>query len=562
MNAGCKVNSVQVELLKGAMAGDAYSNGLTATAEHIIATISNANWIDRELMRQFFLEKVGFGSKLSLRSGSLCVERGIPSPQRLAMLFHTETEAPSWLRLTEEETMLLRIALSPFIEQQRKHLGERDDGPDAVWVDVDSSEADSSDAASCLSDDSSCTDQTSKAGNKDDSTSLPTLLLARNEAAVTSPLSLPRSGCPNAPPSTPQEPQEEELQTSSNQLFHSPRLGCYGASWSASASSFATACVDGSQCPEDASFVSALATDPRATTANMDRTATIDRLSSAGPSVQMEQRAVCLRLSLPSELEELSPLDSTPDTSSLGDERAALLKSNYSDNPALTFTEPGGHESPSKLRSERGESKEDISAPTFFFPAASMMSSYGSCSLPGAAPTTLNALQHKRSSSIKVRILPPPMLDPLSVPQQREVEGAVRSGRSDSTSTYSSCSSSYGSCALLGYYHATTTANNSNHYFSPLDLDAQADADWLSTPTSSPQSTPRTPRTPVAGVASSEVVLAAAASPLTVSATSWVTDRCNTSNGRDDDRDDKEAEEDTYKGHQDEPVPVRASNTY
>eukprot|EP01032_Pedospumella_encystans_P031066 gene31066-35059_t len=198
------------------------------------------------------------------------------------------------------------------------------------------------------------------------------------------------------------------------------------------------------------------------------------------------------------------------------------------------------------------------------------MSSYGSCSLPGAAVTTLNALQHERSSSIEAHILQPPVLDPLGVHQQHDAESAVRSGRSDSTGTYSSYSSSYGSCALLGYYHTTTTtANNSNHYFSPLDLDAQADADWLSTPTSSPQSTPRTPRTPRTPLAAAGEVVqaaAAAASPLTVSATSWVSDRYNKSNGRDDDRDedgdDKEAEEVTYKGHQDEPVPVRASNTY
>eukprot|EP01032_Pedospumella_encystans_P020567 gene20567-23362_t len=361
------------------MAGDAYSNGLTATAEHIIATISNANWIDRELMRQFFLEKVGFGSELSLRSGSLCVERGIPSPQRLAMLFHTETEAPSWLRLTEEETMLLRIALSPFIEQQRKHLGERDDkddGPDAVWVDVDSSEAGSSDTASCASDDNNCTHQTPKAGVNVDSTSVPTLPLARSEAAVTSsPLSLPLSGYPNAPPST---PQDEELQTNPSQVLPLPGLGCSGAPLSASASSSAATCVDGSLCPEDASFVSAMATDPSATTADMDRSATIDRLSSAGPSTQMGQRAVSLRLSLPSELEELSPLDSTPDTSSSGDERASQPKSDCSDNLALFFTEPSELASTSKLKHGNGESKENIIAPTFTSPAASMMSSYGS----------------------------------------------------------------------------------------------------------------------------------------------------------------------------------------
>ena len=530
------------------MAGDAYSNGLAATAEHIIATISNANWIDRELMRQFFLEKVGFGSELSLRSGSICVERGIPSPQRLAMLFHTETEAPSWLRLTDEETMLLRIALSPFIEQQRKHLGDRDDhddGPDAVWVDVDSSEADSSDTASCASGDNNCTHQTPKADVKDDSTAVPTLLLTRSEAAATfSPLSIPLSGCPNAPPST---PQDEE-----------PGLGCSGAPLSASTSSSATVCVDGSQCPEDASFVSALATDPSATTAVMDRTATIDRLSNTGPSAQVQQRAVSLHLSLPSELEELSPLDSTPDTSSSGDERASLSKSGCSDNPALFFTEPGEHASTSNSKHGSGESKEDIIAPTFSSPAASMMSSYGSCSLPGAAPTTLNAVQHEHSSSIEVPILQPPVLDPLGVPQQHEAESAVRSDRSDSTDTYSSYCSSCGSCALPGYYHTTATVNNSNHYFSPLDLDAQADADWLSTPTSSPQSTPRTPRTPrtpVAGAASSEVVqaaAAAAASPLTVSATSWVTDRYNASrdDNRDESGDDKGAEEVAHHGQQ------------
>lgn len=539
VNAGCNVNSVQVELLKGAMAGDAYSNGLAATAEHIIATISNANWIDRERMRQFFLEKVGFGSDMSLRSGSLCVERGILSPQRLAMHFQTQTDSSSWLRLTKEEVLLLKIALSSIIEQQRRHLSEKDDegdGSDAVWADVDSTSEQSSDHESCAREDAKicCVSWASGEGAL---TSAPALVCGRSDNAVDNSPVLEVTYS-SAPPSTPQE----DVQTDVNPMPHLSLSALSSEPLWALRSQPDELSVATLQCANDsqASFMSStLGIDP---SAKVDSESTTNGSFTYRPD-QVEQRAVSLRLILPSELEVLSPLNSS------GGSRAAL--NGFSPSEASS-----SFSTIHKLSGIAGAVggcdalSESINAQPFPSPAVSMLSSYASCS---------QALEPSGGGNSREMSIPEPSRTGPPDTHEQSVSPLDAADRGMSCSGSYSSYSSYGSCAMLGYQHSIITT--AAIHCSPLDLDAQADADWFSSPDPSPPATPdtpvtaRTPRTPRiisrtpgtgtgAGAGAGAAAEGAVASPLTVSATSWVTDTGKKDKGREAGGDDGDIGED------------------
>lgn len=155
LNTGSKVNGTQLEFLKGALAQFQHNitsdKSLVTAAEQILTTITNPNWVDREIMRQYFLDTAGFGSELSLSSASLCIDRGIPSPQQLAAFIHVTpvTEVLHWLGITQVQFMLLKIAVKPYLEQiAQACCGDRDVVPRMlaeVWVEVGSVDQDECD---------------------------------------------------------------------------------------------------------------------------------------------------------------------------------------------------------------------------------------------------------------------------------------------------------------------------------------------------------------------------------------------------------------------------------
>jgi hypothetical protein len=135
-------NALQLEYLKSTLAQVSSTSGnnrvLTASAEQLLTTASNSSWIDRQLMYDFFLQKVGLGAAVSLRCATACVDRGVPSPQYLA-----SEVALQWLGATSPELTLLKAALAPYRTQTGSAASdtacsdEQEDGLDEqVWVEV------------------------------------------------------------------------------------------------------------------------------------------------------------------------------------------------------------------------------------------------------------------------------------------------------------------------------------------------------------------------------------------------------------------------------------------
>lgn len=147
LSSEIKSNALQLEYLKGTLAqitAESVSGRvLVASAEQLLSTASNANWIDRELMYDFFLAGVGLGAEVSRGCASSCIDRGVHSPQRLAMIPSMSTnpgEALRWLELSIVEMTLLLSALDPFVVQQQRALTvlTQPHDQEQVWVEVDS----------------------------------------------------------------------------------------------------------------------------------------------------------------------------------------------------------------------------------------------------------------------------------------------------------------------------------------------------------------------------------------------------------------------------------------
>jgi hypothetical protein len=151
LNSDFRRNGLQLDFLKSALAqvsgSTALGKALVASAEQLIKTSTNASWIDKELMTRYFLEDVGLGAETSHQCAATCVDRGIPSPQRLAMVMQfpdMHGNALRWLDLTESEAVLLRAALLPYVARQAPvslsvgltigtdHIRHTD----STWVDV------------------------------------------------------------------------------------------------------------------------------------------------------------------------------------------------------------------------------------------------------------------------------------------------------------------------------------------------------------------------------------------------------------------------------------------
>jgi hypothetical protein len=136
-------NALQLEYLKSALAQvsstSGNNRGLIASAEQLLTTASNSNWIDRQFMYDFFLQRAGLGAAVSLRCATACVDRGVPSPQYLA-----SEVALQWLGVTSLELTLLKAALAPYRTQTGSAASDtassdqQEDGLDEqVWVEVD-----------------------------------------------------------------------------------------------------------------------------------------------------------------------------------------------------------------------------------------------------------------------------------------------------------------------------------------------------------------------------------------------------------------------------------------
>jgi hypothetical protein len=135
-------NALQLEYLKSTLVQVSSTSGnnrvLIASAEQLLTTASNSSWIDRQLIYDFFLQKVGLGAAVSLRCATACVDRGVPSPQYL-----TFEVALQWLGLTGLELTLLQTALAPYRAQigsaasDAASADQQEDGLDEqVWVEV------------------------------------------------------------------------------------------------------------------------------------------------------------------------------------------------------------------------------------------------------------------------------------------------------------------------------------------------------------------------------------------------------------------------------------------
>jgi hypothetical protein len=136
-------NALQLEYLKSTLAQVFSTSGnnrmLIASAEQLLTTASNSNWIDRQLMYDFFLQRAGLGAAVSLRCATACIDRGVPSPQYLA-----SEAALQWLELTGLQLTLLKAALAPYRTQTGSAASDtassdqQEDGLDEqVWVEVD-----------------------------------------------------------------------------------------------------------------------------------------------------------------------------------------------------------------------------------------------------------------------------------------------------------------------------------------------------------------------------------------------------------------------------------------
>lgn len=137
-------STLQLEYLKGTLAHvtitTSYGKSLIALAEQLLSIANSASWTDHELMYEFFLHACGLGSELSRRCASLCVSRGVSSPQRLAMvpsLARNASDSLAWLELSALDETLVLAALCPHIDQQRAVAATHAVMDRHVWVEVD-----------------------------------------------------------------------------------------------------------------------------------------------------------------------------------------------------------------------------------------------------------------------------------------------------------------------------------------------------------------------------------------------------------------------------------------